>query len=219
MPRVGQRGQVEQHERQLERPPGGDLPAVFLDLGLRFRVSCAFLPLGGDRRVLALQEHCPVREAERRESLGVAMRGRVGHEVDARLDPLRALARGEDRGLGGRLERVRQGRHLRGLLIEPCRIAVRERSEHRRELGRRRVRQRFHGKLKVAERCPLAGRRRDGGGHLVAGQPGCLQPAGAPLTRADVRVYGDIAANGMLELVPVEQPQVTFLGVVVRVAA
>ena len=92
----------------------------------------------------------------------------------------------------------------------------RERSEHRRELGRRRVRQCFHGKLEVAERCPLAGRRCDGGGHLVAGQPGGLQSAGAPLARADVRVYGDIAADGVLELVPVEQPQVTFLGVVER---
>jgi hypothetical protein len=49
------------------------------------RVALACLTLGGDRGVLALQEHRQVREAERRTGLGVAVRGRVGHEVDARL--------------------------------------------------------------------------------------------------------------------------------------
>ena len=35
---------------------------------------------------------------------------------------------------------------------------------------------------RLAEQCPLACGRRDRGGHLVAGQPGRLQPEGAPLT-------------------------------------
>jgi hypothetical protein len=96
VPWAGERGEVEQHERELERAPGGDLLSCRLDLGFRLRVARATRRLAQcrDRRVLALQEHRPVREAERREGLGVAVRGRVGHEVDARLDPLRASCPG-----------------------------------------------------------------------------------------------------------------------------
>ena len=109
VPRVGERGQVEQHERELERAPGGDLPAVVLDLGLRLRVAVPFSRSAAI--VVCWRCRSIARFAKRNASSAslMALRSRVGHKVDARLDPLRALARGEDRGLGGRLERVAAG--------------------------------------------------------------------------------------------------------------
>ncbi len=83
--RVGQRGQVEQHEGELERPPGG-VPRV-LDGGEGLGVGDpALLAEARDGRVPALQRHHPVGEPERRQRLHVAGCPGVGEQNDTRPD-------------------------------------------------------------------------------------------------------------------------------------
>ena len=145
--------------------------------------------------------------------------GRVSRSMPS-LDPVRALPRGEDRRLGGRRSASGRAGDRGLLLIEPCRVPCRQR---RRAPPRARSPERPPARpwtaRRLLQRRPRPGRRRDRRGHVVAGQPGRLQPVRAPLTRADMRVHGDVAARRVLQLVPVQQPQVPVLGVVVGLAA
>ena len=54
---------------------------------------------------------------------------RVREEVTPVWMRCGALARGEDRRLGGLLKRRRKAGHLRGLLVQPARVAVGERAQ------------------------------------------------------------------------------------------
>ena len=170
---------------------------AFLDLRFRFaRSSSRSPPRAAPRSSCA--DAAGASPGSRSGTPPVPRRGdpRPGrYEVDARLDPLRALARGENRGLGGRLERLRQGWHFRGLLVQPRRIAGASGLSIAASPATGASASASMDSSRFAERCPLAGRRRDRGGRLVAGQPGRLQPVGAPLALAEMCVNGDVAAR------------------------
>ena len=209
MPDVGQRGQVEQHEGELERAPARVLRGLHLRERLGVRQSL-LLAQPGDGGVPALQGHHPVGEPERGERVRMAGDLRVGQQRDARADAGRGLPGGLDGAFTGKAQRRGQRRNVGGPLVEPAHVAVGERRETAPQRGRVGLRQLVHRQLRGAHR--TGG---DGGGHVVVRQPGRLQlPRGPGPGLGLVRVDGDVVADGEPELVAVEQPQVQLLGVV-----
>ena len=123
----------------------------------------------------------------------------------------RALTRSEDRRPRGLLKRSRKAGHLRGLLVQPAHVAVGERAQLLSEVASRCLAQFRHGQFEAGEQCPFPSWRRDCGGHLVRGQPCRLQPVGAPLAVAGMCVDGHVAADGVPQLVAVQEPQLAVL--------
>ena len=94
------------------------------------------------------------------------VRGRVGEQLDAGPDPAARTGRAVKIGrLGGRPQRVRQLGDLRGLLVEPRRVAVRE----RREPGREPVDVGASARASMDSSTPASGVPSPAGGAIVAG--------------------------------------------------